>query len=774
MKKIIIALVTIAITCSCGQKRENHTNKDSIQDSIVSPVDLVNPLVGTLSSFELSAGNTYPVISRPWGMNSWTPQTGKMGDGWQYTYTAKKIRGFKQTHQPSPWINDYGQFSVMPVVGKEPIFDEDKRASWFSHKSEVAKPYYYEVYLADYDTEVAFAPTERAVVFEINYARLSKNEERWFVFDAFDNGSELQIELNENKVIGFSRKNSGGVPDNFKNYFVAKFDKSIKEFRRFEQKDKNGLSHTMLALRFEGWEKSSFKNKLSVWIASSFISKEQAEINLQEVEGLKLVQVEKEGRKEWNRLMNRIQIGDNVPARGTFYSNLYRSMLFPRRFYEINSKGDTIHYSPYNGEIKAGYMYTDTGLWDTFRALFPLVNLIFPEEGAKMQEGMLNAYRESGFFPEWASPGHRGCMVGNNSASVTVDAYLKGLGRIDSTELISALIHGANNIHPEVSSTGRIGWQYYNKLGYIPYNVGINESAARTLEYAYDDWCIYQVLKKTKASDSLQSIYKERAMNYKNLFDKETGWMRGRLENGEFQKPFNPLKWGDAFTEGNALHYTWSVFHDIKGLIDLMGGNDAFVKKLNQVFEMPPLFDDSYYGFVIHEIREMQIMNMGNYAHGNQPIQHMLYLYNYAGRPDLAQKYIREVMDKLYTNEPDGYCGDEDNGQTSAWYVFSALGFYPVTPASDQYVLGRPYFSDIKLNLPTGKTTINVENIDATNICEMKLNNEPLNRLYLTYDELYKGIKLNFKYKDGCPNMLKRNASYKVPYSFSDERVVLK
>ncbi len=767
IKKLMTAVMITAMTFACGQKVDNRAGSNRQEESD-SPVDLVNPLVGTLSSFELSSGNTYPVIARPWGMNAWTPQTGKMGDGWQYTYTAKKIRGFKQTHQPSPWINDYGQFSVMPVVGKEPIFDEEKRASWFSHKSETAKPYYYEVYLADYDTNVAFAPTERAVVFEIDYARLSKGDERWFIFDAFDSGSEIRVE--GNKLFGFSRKNSGGVPDNFKNYFVATFDQNIKEVKHFEQKDKNGLAHQMVALSFADWQKATFKNKLTVWIASSFVSEEQAKLNLKEVSGLNLVQVETEGRKVWNELMNRIVIKDNVPARGTFYSNLYRSMLFPRRFYEINAKGDTIHYSPYNGKIEQGYMYTDTGVWDTFRALFPLVNLVFPEEGAKMQEGMLNAYRESGFFPEWASPGHRGCMVGNNSASVVVDAYLKDLGKVDSTELISALLHGANNVHPKVSSTGRLGFDYYNKLGYVPYDVNINENAARTLEYAYDDWCIYQLLKKANASDSLQAVYKNRAMNYTNLFDKESGWMRGRLENGAFQKPFNPLKWGDAFTEGNSMHYTWSVFHDIKGLINLMGGDEAFVQKLNEVFEMPPLFDDSYYGFVIHEIREMQIMNMGNYAHGNQPIQHMLYLYNYAGRPDLAQTRIKEVMDKLYTNEPDGYCGDEDNGQTSAWYVFSALGFYPVTPASGQYVIGRPYFSDITLNLPTGKTTIKVDNIEATNISSAQINGKPLERLFLTYDELKKGISLDFVYTNMQKKAMKPNITSKRPYSFSDEQ----
>ena len=656
-----------------------------VQAQEISYVDYVNPLVGTLSDFELSSGNTYPVISRPWGMNSWTPQTGKMGDGWQYTYSAKKIRGFKQTHQPSPWINDYGQFSVMPMVGDSVIFDEDKRASWFSHKAEQAKPYSYSVYLADYDTEVEFAPSERAAAFSVKYGEQSTMQTRWLLVDAFDGGSSLR-QLDAYTLIGISRKNSGGIPTNFANYFVVHFTHPIAELKTQTTQDKHGLSHSMVAVRLNTEERAQ-----TFYIASSFVSEEQALINLKEVQGQSVKAVAEIGRAEWNKLLGRITVKGEEQKSRTFYSNLYRCLLFPRRFYELNQRGDTIHYSPYNGKVERGYMYTDTGVWDTFRALFPLINLVYPEEGAKMQEGMLSAYRESGFFPEWASPGHRDCMVGNNSASVVADAFLKGLGRVDTTELIKGLLKSTENRHPQVKSTGRWGHEYYNKLGYIPCDVDINESAARTLEYAYDDWCIMQVLKRAKADSAQIQLFKKRSLNYRNLYDKSSsGWMRGRTKQGDWEKPFSPYKWGGVFTEGNAIHYTWSVFHDVQGLIDLMGGDKAFINKLDTVFTMPPLFDNSYYGFTIHEIREMQIMNMGNYAHGNQPIQHMIYLYNYAGAPYKAQKRIREVMDRFYSDAPDGYCGDEDNGQTSAWYVFSALGFYPVTPAHQEYVIGVP------------------------------------------------------------------------------------
>ncbi len=704
-----------------------------VQAQEISYVDYVNPLVGTLSDFELSSGNTYPVISRPWGMNSWTPQTGKMGDGWQYTYSAKKIRGFKQTHQPSPWINDYGQFSVMPMVGDSVIFDEDKRASWFSHKAEQAKPYCYSVYLADYDTEVEFAPSERAATFSVKYGEQSTMQTRWLLVDAFDGGSSLR-QLDAYTLVGISRKNSGGVPSNFANYFVVRFTHPIAELKTQTTQDKQGLSHSMVAVRLKTEERAQ-----TFYVASSFVSEEQALINLKEVQGQSVKAVAEIGRAEWNKLLGRIAVKGEEQKSRTFYSNLYRCLLFPRRFYELNQRGDTIHYSPYNGKIERGYMYTDTGVWDTFRALFPLINLVYPEEGAKMQEGMLSAYRESGFFPEWASPGHRDCMVGNNSASVVADAFLKGLGRVDTTELIKGLLKSTENRHPQIKSTGRWGHEYYNKLGYIPCDVDINESAARTLEYAYDDWCIMQVLKRAKADSAQIQLFKERSLNYRNLFDKSSGWMRGRTKQGDWEKPFSPYKWGGVFTEGNAIHYTWSVFHDVQGLIDLMGGDKAFINKLDTVFTMPPLFDNSYYGFTIHEIREMQIMNMGNYAHGNQPIQHMIYLYNYAGAPYKAQKHIREVMDRFYSDAPDGYCGDEDNGQTSAWYVFSALGFYPVTPAHQEYVIGVPYFKEVTLNLPSGKTVIKTTDVAQTYIKQVERNGKPYKLNYIRYQDLLAG-----------------------------------
>ncbi len=734
------------------------------------PVDYVSTLVGTESKIELSTGNTYPAVAMPWGMNFWMPQTGKMGNGWAYVYSADKIRGFKQTHQPSPWINDYGQFSILPITGKAE-FDQDKRASWFSHKAEIATPYYYRVYLADYDVVAELAPTERACAMRFTYPESDKS---FVVVDAFDKGSYVKILPEKQMIVGYTTKNSGGVPDNFKNYFVVKFDKpftykaAVADGTVGEGNTEATCNHAGAIIGFQ----TKRGEVVNVQVASSFISEEQALRNLGELKDGCFDRIKAEGRKTWNDVLGKIEIEDqNIDHKRTFYSCLYRSVLFPRSFFEYDAQGKVVHYSPYNGKVLPGYMFTDTGFWDTFRCLFPLLNVMYPSMNTKMQEGLVNAYKESGFLPEWASPGHRGCMVGNNSASIVADAYLKGLRGYDAEELWKAVVHGANNVHPTVSSTGRLGHEYYNTLGYVPYDVKINENVARTLEYAYDDWCIYKFGKALGKSEKELKPFLARAYNYKNVFDPETKLMRGRNKDGKFQTPFSPLKWGDAFTEGNSWHYTWSVFHDPQGLINLMGGKQNFNQMLDSVFNVPPLFDDSYYGGVIHEIREMQIMNMGNYAHGNQPIQHMIYLYGYSGQPWKTQYWIREVMDKLYTAHPDGYCGDEDNGQTSAWYVFSAMGFYPVCPGSNQYVLGVPYFDKLTLHLENGKSltvTAKGNSDDTRYVNAMTLNGATYNHNYLTHDAVMNGGNIVFDMSK-TPNTQRGTLAEDVPYSLSNE-----
>ena len=770
MKRIAI-IFTLAILFGCNNSGDRRDAMHRVSTEKPEKLtDLVNPLMGTDSNFALSNGNTYPAIARPWGMNFWTPQTGKMGNGWGYMYDDVKIRGIKQTHQPSPWINDYAAFSFMAVTGELKI-NEDDRASWFSHKAEVAKPHYYSVYLADYDVTAEVTPTERAAIFRFTFP---ENENSYILLDAFKGGSSVKIIPEERKIVGYCQNNSGGVPANFHNYFVAVFDKDFeitktwKEENLLETTESVG-SHTGAVIGF----KTKKGEKVHVKVASSFISPEQAELNLiREISDKTFAEIQTEGEEIWEKELSKIKIeGGTDQQQRTFYSSLYRVLLFPRKFFEINDKNEVVHYSPYNGEVLPGYMFTDNGFWDTFRAVFPFFTLMYPELNAQIMEGLVNAYKESGWLPEWASPGHRDCMIGSNSASLIADSYLKGIRGYDIETLYEAILKNSESQHDAITSVGRFGAEYYNKLGYIPYNVGIRENTARTLEYAYADYCIWKLAVELKRPQEEIERFKTRAQNYRNVFDAETKLMRGKNEDGTFQSPFSPYKWGDAFTEGNSWHYTWSVFQDVEGLKQLMGGDDNFVAMLDSVFVVPPVFDDSYYGFTIHEIREMQIAGMGNYAHGNQPIQHMIYLYNYTSQPWKTQKHVREVLTKLYTPQADGYCGDEDNGQTSAWFVFSAMGFYPVCPGSGEYVFGAPLFNKITLQLENGKQFVidaasnSKENIYVSGI---SLNGKTWDKNYITHEDLLKGGNIGFTMVNQ-PEKTRGTTKESWPYSMSRE-----
>jgi len=769
---IFCAFLTI-LFYSCQSNNTGSAEEAYVAD----PVSMVNPLMGTDSKFSLSNGNTYPAIATPWGMNFWTPMTSKMGDGWTYKYDENKIRGIKQTHQPSPWINDYAAFSLMALTG-ELKFQEDERASWFSHKAETVAPNYYKVYLADYDVVAEVTPTERAAQFRFTFP---ENDSSYILLDGFFKGSMVKIMPEERKIIGYYRNNSGGVPDNFHNYFVAEFDKDFQLHHTWtdDWRLKEGAAgaegeHVGAIIGF----KTEKGEQVHVKVASSFISPEQAQLNLdREIGGDSFETTKSKAHQAWDKELKRIKIADdNIDNIRTFYSCLYRLLLFPRKFYEIDANEQVVHYSPYNGEVLPGYMFTDNGFWDTFRAVFPFFTLMYPDLNAKIMEGLANTYKESGWLPEWASPGHRDCMIGSNSAINIADAYIKGIRGYDIETLYEAVLKNANtsagrpvsSSGKTLHSVGREGVEYYNELGYVPYDVGINENAARTLEYAFADFAIGQMATAMGKNEDAERFYGQ-SKNYRNLYDPVSGWMRGKNKDGRFQSPFNPLKWGDAFTEGNSLHYTWSVFHDIDGLIELMGGRSAFANKLDAVFEMPPKFDDSYYGFTIHEIREMQIVNMGNYAHGNQPIQHMIYLYNHAGQPWKAQKKLREVMDKLYAPTPDGYCGDEDNGQTSAWYVFSAMGFYPVTPATPQYVIGSPLFKKVSLTMEDGKEfVIRADNNKKDNVFiqSASLNGKSYDKTWISHQDIQSGGSLDFV-MGADKNEEWGSAGNSAPYSYS-------
>lgn len=469
---IILFMLFVCSSCCFS---EGDTGK-------ITCVDYVNTLVGTDSTREFSTGNTYPAIAVPWGMNFWTPQTGMMGNAWIYQYDAQKIRGFRQTHQPSPWINDYAAFSFMPVVGELKV-SQDKRASWFSHKSEVAKPYYYKVYLADYDVTTEITPTQRAAQFRFTFPESGSS---YVLLDAFDRGSHVKVIAEERTIIGYCRNNSGGVPENFHNYYIAVFDKDFEDvstwndwkIQKASTEDKG--NHVGAVIQF----KTTKGEKVHMKVASSFISPEQAKLNLQREIGDETFDVTcQKAKAGWEHQLGRIEVkGGTVAQKQNFYTAFYRTLLFPRDFSEINKDGLQIHYSPYNGKILPGPMYTDNGFWDTFRSAFPLNTLLFPDKNAEMMQGLVNTLIESGWLPEWASPGHRSCMIGSNSASIIADSYLKGIRGYDINTLYEGVLKNSENEGP-LHSLGRLGVEYYNKLGYVPCDVGVNENAARTLEW---------------------------------------------------------------------------------------------------------------------------------------------------------------------------------------------------------------------------------------------------------------------------------------------------
>ena len=765
MKQRICLLSFLTLLSFCMSAQRDYTQ-------------YVMPLMGTQSEFALSNGNLYPATALPWGMNHWSPQTATKNDErWYYSYNSHYITGIRQTHQPSPWTGDYGVFSLFATVG-EKKFREDDRKSWFSHKSETSLPHYYKVYLADYNVTAELTPTERSCVIRFTFPETTQAN---VVIDAFARASYIKVIPEENKVIGYSTERIGyenqRVPSNFRNYFVIYFDKPIrdnsvwKEDTLINEKETEGRrSGAVITFSTQRGE------TVQARISSSFISWEQAEQNLKaEVGGRSFDEVCAGSKAVWNSHLSRFsvenaQLNDLNNIR-TFYTCLYRILLFPREFHELDAQGNIIHYSPYNGKICSGRMYTDNGFWDTFRAVHPFFNLFYPTQSKYILEGLANTYKESGWLPEWAAPGHIDIMVGSNSTSVVASAYLNGVKDVDINTLWEGVMKNAFNAHPTIGSVGRAGAKEYGELGYVPNDIGIKESAARTLEYAYADYCIYKLARELNKDPKTIETFAKRSLNYRNLFYPKYNLMAGRNSKGEFRRDFNPFSWGGDFTEGNSWHYSWSVFHDPAGLATLMGGRKKFTAMLDSVFTLPPVFDESYYGQVIHEIREMQIMNFGQYAHGNQPIQHMTYLYDWAGEPWKTQYWTRQIMDRLYRPAPDGYCGDEDNGQTSAWYVFSALGFYPVCPVSGEYALGSPLFSQLVITMEDNrKLTLNAQENNSENIYINKIDwdNKEFNKNYFTLSQLRKGGNILFQMTNK-PNYKRGTTKESFPYSFSDK-----
>lgn len=727
-------------------------------------VQYVNTLQGTNSTYELSWGNTYPTTAVPYPMNSWSPQTGKNGDGWKYQYSATTIRGFQPTHQCSPWVGDYGVFSLMPV--SELVVDESKRATPFSHDKEIAKPHYYKVTLENGIT-TEFSPTTRSAHFRFSFPAKG---DAFLVLDGYTKTSQVQIDVANHRITGYVH-NGAFSPKTHKNYFIIQFDKPFVSYGTWENR-KNTIQKNNLSREGEGigaYVQFAKGSKVQAKVSTSYISPEQAEVTMtRELGKHSSVEVTKQAAADvWNQLLNRVLVeGGTEEDMKTFYSCMFRANLFSHKFYEEKEDGSPYYYSPYDEKIHDGYMFTDNGFWDTFRSQFPLTNILHPTMQGQYMQALLDAQEQCGWLPSWSFPSETGGMVGNHSISLLTDAWVKGIRTFDPEKALKAYAHEAMNKGPWGGANGRVRWKDYYQLGYIPYPESM-ESTAQTLEYCYDDFCAYQLAKMT-GNKFYEEVFARQIYNYKNVYDPSVGFMRGRKLDGSWAD-FDAFEWGGPYCEGNAWHYNWSVFHDVQGLIDLTGGDERFVAKIDSVFALPGIVKYGTYGTKIHEMLEMELAKMGQYAQGNQPIQHMIYLYSYAGQPWKTQYWIRQVMDRLYNSSENGYPGDEDQGGMSSWYVLSALGIYSVCPGTDEYVLGSPKFRKATITMEDGKKFVieaKGNSKDNVYIQNATLNGKRHTRNYIHYSDIVNGGVLELQ-MGNQPEKTRGTAKEDRPFSLS-------
>lgn len=727
-------------------------------------VQYVNTLQGTNSTYELSWGNTYPTTAVPYPMNSWSPQTGKNGDGWKYQYSATTIRGFQPTHQCSPWVGDYGVFSLMPV--SELVVDESKRATPFSHDKEIAKPHYYKVTLENGIT-TEFSPTTRSAHFRFSFPAKG---DAFLVLDGYTKTSQVQIDVANHRITGYVH-NGAFSPKTHKNYFIIQFDKPFVSYGTWENR-KNTIQKNNLSREGEGigaYVQFAEGSKVQAKVSTSYISPEQAEVTMtRELGKHSSVEVTKQAAADvWNQLLNRVLVeGGTEEDMKTFYSCMFRANLFSHKFYEEKEDGSPYYYSPYDEKIHDGYMFTDNGFWDTFRSQFPLTNILHPTMQGQYMQALLDAQEQCGWLPSWSFPSETGGMVGNHSISLLTDAWVKGIRTFDPEKALKAYAHEAMNKGPWGGANGRVRWKDYYQLGYIPYPESMG-STAQTLEYCYDDFCAYQLAKMT-GNKFYEEVFARQIYNYKNVYDPSVGFMRGRKLDGSWAD-FDAFEWGGPYCEGNAWHYNWSVFHDVQGLIDLTGGDERFVAKIDSVFALPGIVKYGTYGTKIHEMLEMELAKMGQYAQGNQPIQHMIYLYSYAGQPWKTQYWIRQVMDRLYNSSENGYPGDEDQGGMSSWYVLSALGIYSVCPGTDEYVLGSPKFRKATITMEDGKKFVieaKGNSKDNVYIQNATLNGKRHTRNYIHYSDIVNGGVLELQ-MGNQPEKTRGTAKEDRPFSLS-------
>jgi len=713
--------------------------------------NLVNPLQGTDSHHGFSTGNTLPLVSLPHGMVSWTPQTDE--GRWIFDARAPKLQAFRATRQPSPWMADYGQFMVMATSGDRAPLGYDDTSSAYRKEETRSHPHYFRTFLQRHGIEAECTPTQRGGAFRFTF---KQGGQAWIAFK-LGQGDTLRVDRIRSRIHGTSTAHNGGVPANFGCHFVAEIGAEILDFGRADPADPSWLWLKV---------KRPASRQVIVRIGTSFISDDQAALNMHRELGRRpFASLVTAAQRTWDTRLAVIEIDDATDAQcRTFYSCLYRCFLFPRIWHEIDAQGNQVHFSPYSGRVHPGPLYTDIGFWDVHRTLLPLLSLLAPDLLGEMIEGWVNAYREGGWLPSWASPGYRVCMVGSHSTAVIADAYAKGIRNFDVAGAYTAMRQDAM-VDPPSEAVGRTGIGDYIRLGFVPADLHAH-SVPRTTDYAHCDFAVGS-LARALGKDEDARAFTARALNYRHVFDRRSGFLRGRNADGTWRAPFDAFDWSRDYIEGSAWQHTWAVPHDAAGLIRLMGGARAFVAKLDRMLALPPRFSTGGYATEIHEMTEMAAAGFGQYAHSNQPVHHVLYLYTSAGRPDRTQHWVRRIVDEAYS--PDRFPGDEDNGEMSAWYVLSTLGLYPLTVGHPAYVLGAPRFRQARIRMPDGGSFKLEADGDAQTqpyVRSIELNGRPHCSLELAHAEVRSGARLRFHLTERASIAAQRGRLAR-PYSLS-------
>ncbi|MDR0544523.1 MAG: GH92 family glycosyl hydrolase [Odoribacteraceae bacterium] len=753
----------------------------------VTPADRVNPFIGTNGM-----GHTFPGACAPRGIVQLSPDTGTTPhniDGvYQpraYDYCAgyrredSTIVGFSHTHFSGTGHSDLGDILVMPFTGERRATpgDEDKPGSGyrsrFSRDSEQARPGYYEVFLEDHRVKARLTATERAGVHAYAYP---EGENRQLLVDLVHgiynyDGKVLWASMrveSDTLVTGF-RLTNGWARFN-QTYFAISFSRPItrygyEELERpayagFWRKMNTRENFPEIAGRkiVAFFEFGPGEEVVEVKVALSAVSAAGAAANLEaETAGKSFDEIAREAREKWARELNVVEARGTDDQLAMLYTSLYHVHVNPSVYMDVDGQYRGADHNVHRAEGFANY--TIFSLWDTFRALHPLLNLVAPSRNRDMVESMLAHYRQSahGALPVWSHMANENwCMIGYHAVSVLADAIAKGLD-VDRERALEAMISSSSI--PYLENTPE-----YLELGYVPFEK--NENAASiTLERAYDDWTIYRVARDAGRADVARQ-YRERALSYRRLIDPATGFARPRLADGSWKEDFNILATrGQGFIEGNSMNYSFHVPHDVDGLIALMGGDKSFVAKLDSVFETP--LPDAFFEETEDVTREGIL---GGYVHGNEPSHHLAYLYAWTSEPWKTQFWTREIMNRMYRNHIDGLCGNDDCGQMSAWYVFTVMGFYPVCPGSDQYVLGAPYLPYIKVHLENGKCIeVKAPGVSDENryVKTMKLNGKTYRKRYIAHGDLANGAVLEFEMSD---KPAKSRAGDEKPYSLSNEK----